>query len=579
LALSACAGGDAGDGDAAPHCVTVVTRFEIAVTNVDKVDVLFVVDDSPSMIEEQAALQRELPKLIETLFTGVRPDGFEFRPVKDGHVAVVSADLGTGGLEDALAGCTAFGDDGALRHTAQGEGCADDYPPFLTYVERYPLAEPRSTVTPQSIAADVACLAPSGANGCGYAQPLEAALLALEREAGEDAAFLRNDQRTGLSLISIILVTDKDDCSAADPSVFAELEEGSSVEARCAAAADQLHGLERYVERLRALRPGNESLVALGVIAGVPSDLLAEQRDVFDLSDSSARAEFYTRVLLDPRMQTALRDDGTLAPACESASASATPARRLVQLAARFGRSAVVHSICEEDWLPALGSLTETIAHSLGAVCLPRPLSRSPEGLTSCRLVWELQPPDLVHAGSIGACSEVPDLLQLDDERPMTEEGGERCIVRQLAVTGEPPAVEPGYGWYYDDFSDDVLKSCVASRRQMISFSPDVTLPSGVTVRMECVETRHVTPALGELVDAPEQPLLFDDCDPAREGDCDRLLVDPSDAPAGVDDTLACHPELRQCVVPCTNGSCPAGWLCRDGEPPWCEPTDCRVPG
>jgi hypothetical protein len=371
----------------------------------------------------------------------------------------------------------------------------------LSYVVRHPLAQPPSTQTPQTVAADFGCIAPSGVSGCGYAQPLEAALEAFDRA---DEGFLRSEPLDGLSLIGIVIVTDKDDCSVADPAFFAEPAGGRSVEARCATAGDGLHLLERYEQGLRALRTGNEHLVMLSVIAGVPPDLLAAQRDpssdvYYGFLDGAARDAFYARLLDDPRMQVAEQADGVLTPACESAAARATPARRLVELVRRFDPdNGYLHSICEEDWSAALAPMTRAIARrTTGALCLPRAVSRDTAGLTDCQVHWELSPPERVHAGSIASCDEVPSLLELDGERPTNDSGGQRCVVRQLAVTGAPenPVIESGHGWYYDDFSEDVRQECTSGRRQKIAFSPDAEPPSGVLVKIECVQTRLLEPA------------------------------------------------------------------------------------
>src|SRR5690349_13842 len=99
--VACCACGQGAPRDL-PTCITRVTRAEIAFAGVDSVDVLFVIDGSPSMREEQAALQRELPAILERFVTGKRLDGIDTTPVRDLHVGVVSADLGTGGIDGAV---------------------------------------------------------------------------------------------------------------------------------------------------------------------------------------------------------------------------------------------------------------------------------------------------------------------------------------------------------------------------------------------------------------------------------------------------------------------------------------------
>src|SRR5688572_25247262 len=77
-----------------PACVTSKVTAEIAVTNNDKIDLLFVVDNSASMAEEQASLREQFPRLISVLTTGERADGSTFPAARELHLGVVSSDMG-----------------------------------------------------------------------------------------------------------------------------------------------------------------------------------------------------------------------------------------------------------------------------------------------------------------------------------------------------------------------------------------------------------------------------------------------------------------------------------------------------
>ena len=67
-------------------CLVSGVVAEIAVTNIDKVDLLFVIDNSGSMREEQKALRAQFPKLVSLLTSGVRPNGDTFSPATDLHL-------------------------------------------------------------------------------------------------------------------------------------------------------------------------------------------------------------------------------------------------------------------------------------------------------------------------------------------------------------------------------------------------------------------------------------------------------------------------------------------------------------
>ena len=58
LWLAACASPDLVPD--APTCLTTQLVAHYSTTNIDRTDLLFVIDDSPSMIEEQAAIRRAI---------------------------------------------------------------------------------------------------------------------------------------------------------------------------------------------------------------------------------------------------------------------------------------------------------------------------------------------------------------------------------------------------------------------------------------------------------------------------------------------------------------------------------------
>jgi len=86
--------------------VTVVscTSHDVIVGNLQEVttlkaipnrelDVLFVVDNSPSMAEEQASLARNFPRMIRRLANARRR-------TSNLHIGVVTSDMGTSGLQE-----------------------------------------------------------------------------------------------------------------------------------------------------------------------------------------------------------------------------------------------------------------------------------------------------------------------------------------------------------------------------------------------------------------------------------------------------------------------------------------------
>ena len=103
-------------------CLISGVTAEISVTNVDKVDLLFIVDDSQSMLQEQVALREQFPKLVTTLTSGeqLNPDGTvraTFPAVGNLHLGVVSTDMGLVGIDGVPSCINGLGKDGRLQNT------------------------------------------------------------------------------------------------------------------------------------------------------------------------------------------------------------------------------------------------------------------------------------------------------------------------------------------------------------------------------------------------------------------------------------------------------------------------------
>jgi hypothetical protein len=545
---------------------------------------------------------------------------------------VISSDLGLVGVQNAASlGCrkstSPFGDDGLLQHSvldASVPGCHTDppYPSFLQY---------RSDInTPMQVATDFGCIASLGTSGCGFEQQLEATLKALwpTRDARgmpnsappggpflmdtstgvpigsqghgdlENSGFLRNDPLSGLSLIAIVLVTDEEDCSSHNTAHFtptADVPDGNPLKSqdlnlRCFYNGANLYPIERYSQGFKALRPGSENLVIFAGIVGVPPDLVnpAAVQGV-DFTNAMQRDAFYDRILNDARMTETIDPNMTregernLTPSCTTATGIAYPPRRIVNVAKQFGENAIIQSICQSDFGPALDAIITVIARQLGAVCLPRKLVRNSDGKVGCNVVWELPPPTAVTGPGIPTACGAPGwefLLEPSADRPRTNDrGGAICTVAQLAVTGTgmnkraEPTMTDGVlydkGWYYDDFSATVATECTGTSNQRIAFSMDAPPPNGVTVSLECLnETQTLTSTRTDLSPVVEQPAVGDPC---AERILNGKMVSGDAACTGTllngmsDTSMFCHPALNVCVLKCnTTADCPAAWVCDD---------------
>lgn len=353
----------------------VVVGNNTQALEISKVDILLVVDDSNSM----ADLQAQLPELLDSFVAGSDEPGQERPELNDIHLAVVTTDLGVGSTSGPVTveNCVGLGNDGRfIELTAEDIAqCSPEMDAFIKYKDGH------GEITTEVAAS---CVPDVGTAGCGFEQPLEAMLKALWPASddtiqfldgeghGEDAndGFLRDD-----SLLVVIVVSDEDDCSTWNPSIFDPSRvagTGKGLNAICYTSEDDLYEIERYVGGLRALRPAEDDPIVFATISGVPREL-AEQQTELDLGDAEAVAEYYESVLDAPEMQHVLDSRGNadwaddhVFPSCDRGEDKrAYPPRRLVQLAQAFGSAGVVGSVCGDDFASAMGSVIRATAEKL----------------------------------------------------------------------------------------------------------------------------------------------------------------------------------------------------------------------
>lgn len=163
-------------------CTRANVGETISVESVDEVDLLFMIDNSNSMAEEQASITAEIPRLVRILATGDSsnpPDGTQdFAPVRSLHIGVITSDMGTGG--NAVPTCdrgtfgTRLGDDGILLTRSRVTGCMATFPAIFDF---------NRGEDADAFAANVACVATTGTGGCGFEQQLDAVLKAVSPSA------------------------------------------------------------------------------------------------------------------------------------------------------------------------------------------------------------------------------------------------------------------------------------------------------------------------------------------------------------------------------------------------------------
>jgi hypothetical protein len=368
------------------------------------VDVLFVVDNSGSMADEQRNLALRIPELVEDLADppDLNGDGMrDWSPVETLRIGIVTTDVGTGTRRY----CPGVGDDGELMGGVFEITAGQD---------------------PAAIVEGVREAVTSLGTGCGYEQQLEAAARAMSH--ADEIGFPADD-----NLLAVILVSDEEDCSVVDDDTFFDNEiPDPLLNVHCTRNADELTPVEDLIAQIRGDRTSENFVFA--TITGLP--------------DGIAEGAQASTILAHPEMQYieqtdedggyALRETCEFHVPCEAGTANceggmlslggAAPARRLVEAAALVP-DAIMTTICTDDFGPAIREITERIGQRVEGVCLARGVPDDGAGVP-CSATVRLP------AGMTCDSLDIPLLG--------TANGRERCEVPQVA------SGSTAVGFFYD---------------------------------------------------------------------------------------------------------------------------------
>jgi hypothetical protein len=180
------------------------TNVKISENVKNKVDILFMIDNSPSMSPKQNELKARFPELIKVLqdFGKANPAWY--------HIGVITSDLGAGQYTLGGGQCHPGGDGGQLQ--ALGKAADTTCKPpggGLNFIDYNQLAGTDNLPAGQDLPTTFGCMASVGDTGCGFEQQLEAVYKALHDTPAANQGFLRPD-----ALLTVVWVTDEDDdCS------------------------------------------------------------------------------------------------------------------------------------------------------------------------------------------------------------------------------------------------------------------------------------------------------------------------------------------------------------------------------
>jgi hypothetical protein len=411
-----------------------VPTIPIVINDNRDVDILFIIDNSGSMAEEQARLAKNFPTFIDAL-AGM---GADYR------IGITTTDVAHPGCgadgtpEDGalvLRSCTEAVAAGAFKNggTDAQSACTDQCTLSAEQLALRPGADGKThpwlestrgatnLQTGVAMAEAFACYGPQGIDGCGFESPLEAMKLAIEKARGEGGSGFMRDE----ALLSVVLVTDETDCSAT-PSTdifttndafwndetprlssstcwragvactgagpdFTECHaqdysaEGEPGVSRPEDAA--LRPIDGYIDFLAGLRADTADIgdtgphardVLMSLIAGVPVGY-----------DLGATPQVF--VAAEPGSEQALTFG--IAPGCinteDGSNSAAVPPVREREVAEAFADGARnVYSICQDDYSPALAQIAvqikKVLAPSCAGVCIADSDTDTPELEPEC---------------------------------------------------------------------------------------------------------------------------------------------------------------------------------------------------
>ena len=352
------AGPDAAIPDAAPpdaaECADPPCDWVVALVNRD-LDMLFVVDNSGSMAEEQANLVANFHHIVNLLenMEGGLPDL---------HVGVISTDVGAGPFN--ISGCSATGDNGALQAAPTSVGCSPPSGAFISDISDG--AGGRIKNYTGTLGEVFGCIAKLGTDGCGFEQHLESMRRALNGSNPVNAGFLRH----GASL-AVIIITDEDDCSTKDSNMFDTSQDSiddplgplssfrcfefgvvcdpdtprtPGARTNCQPRDDSayMYSIDPFVTFLKELKADPRQVVVAGIV-GNPTPVT---------------------------VGTDFNDNPTLDPSCVSASGDADPAVRIDAFLSEFPEQYTITTICNEDLSDALTLIATRLVQTQDGRCL-----------------------------------------------------------------------------------------------------------------------------------------------------------------------------------------------------------------
>ena len=350
---------------------------DIPVTVNRDIDILFVIDDSPSMLDKQTNLKANFPNFINVLNTieGGLPNV---------HIGVVTSDLGTKGAGDGQPGPSIGSGPGAC--SGQGkQGNLQTYGTTLvtgSFISDTKNTDgTRSTNYTGALSAAFSAIASAGAGGCGFEQHIEAAKRALNNNPA-NAGFLRPT-----AYLAVIFIADEDDCSMEHSSLLGSdtATLGPLQSFRCTRfgiTCDQGGTDQGAMNQVgpKGQCHSNEGSAYLTKIADYTTffkGLKSDPNNVIMAAIAGTTTPVETELRAPPGGGTAIP---ALAHSCTYVDASnatevADPPVRIKQLLDSFPNRSTFSTICQQDLSGGLTLVAQLLKSVLGSPCIDGTLS------------------------------------------------------------------------------------------------------------------------------------------------------------------------------------------------------------
>lgn len=298
----------------------------------NKVDILWMIDSSGSMRDEQAELALRFADFINALID----IGADFQ------IAVVTTDIADrnqrGRMQSGL-GCVGRGVPIDPALVASCEGVQLDRP----YLEYSSYTDAQGVIDASRLERDFRCLASVGTCGDPNEAGIETVLRALSPEllSTVNSGFLRDD-----AYLAVLFLTDEDDCSFNGAAT-------AFSDADCYATdrRDLMIDVDRAYEQLIALKGGDATRVLLAGIIGPDGGREIPTREEVNVNGVPISCNYQ-------------RGDGEIQ--------NAKDGRRYRDLIRLAGERGIEESICEADFRNALRKIGQVLRDNLDVNCLQR---------------------------------------------------------------------------------------------------------------------------------------------------------------------------------------------------------------